>query len=176
MMDPLADETDEPILVTGWRGRYERDALIEALASATADRSAHLQAFDPGAVYGAPHLEAAARRALRAHREDRPIARDLGAEIACYAASTDQIDDALAAVGVPAEGDALVVCAVGEDAEPALADARQTLCLEPDEDVVDADEAALDRIGVEPAMREHVAARDWAQLAVEQVALLDARR
>jgi tRNA threonylcarbamoyladenosine modification (KEOPS) complex Cgi121 subunit len=174
-LDPLADEIDEPIVVQGARGSYEREALIDALAAASADREAHLQAFDPEAVYGAEHVAAAARRALRSHAEDRAIARDPAVEIACYAASTDQIEDALAAVGVPAEGQAVVVCSVGADASEALDAALAELGLESADDVIGRDERALDRIGVSTAMRENVPGEGTA-LALEHVALLDAKR
>lgn len=176
MEDPLADEIDEPIRVVGLRGAFERPELIDALAAASEDRQAHLQAFASEAVYGPEHLEAAARRALRAHREERPIARDPAVEIACYAAGTDQIDDALAAVGVPEAGEELVVCAAGDDAEDAIEAAAEALGLERDDEVVSREEAALERIGVSTRMREQVPEAEWDQLALEQVALLDAER
>jgi KEOPS complex subunit Cgi121 len=174
--DPLADLVDVPIVVQGARGSIERADVIDALSRASDEHAADLQAFDPDAVYGREHLRAAARRALRAHREDRAIARDLAVEVACYAAGTDQIDDALTAVGVPARADTVVVCSLGEEAEPALAEARDALEREGVDERVDGDETALARIGVSERMRANVPEDEWDDLAIEQVALLDARR
>jgi KEOPS complex subunit Cgi121 len=175
-LDPLADEIDTPIVVQGARGTVERPDLIDALARASGEHAADLQAFAPEAVYGAAHLEAAARRALRAHEQDRAIARDLAVEVACYAAGTDQIDDALAAVGVPAEARAVAICSLGQAAEPALEQALAELGLERDDSVVQREEQALATIGVSEPMREHVPEDEWGDLAIEQVALLDAER
>lgn len=176
MTDPLAEEVTVPVVVRGARGDFARDALIDALAEVSDDYGVALQAFDPEAVYGPEHVAAAARRAVRSHREDRAIARNLSVEVACYAAGVDQIDDALARVGVPAEGQALVLCGVGEDADDAVDEAMDRLGLDPAEDVVGYPEAALERLGVSPEHRERVEEEDWPLLAVEQVALLDARR
>lgn len=174
--DPLADEIAAPVLVRGARGAFQRDELIEALAEAGEGREAALQAFAPEAVYGPEHLRAAARRAIRSHREGRAIARNLSVEVACYAACTDQIEDALAAVGVPAAGDRVVLCAVGERAREAAGEALAALDLEPDPDVLGRPEGALDRLGVSPELREATPEEDWPLLALEAVALLDARR
>jgi KEOPS complex subunit Cgi121 len=174
--DPLADLVDVPIVVQGARGSIEREDVIDALSRASDEHAADLQAFDPDAVYGREHLRAAARRALRAHREDRAIARDLAVEVACYAAGTDQIDDALAAVGVPARADTVVVCSLGEEAEPALAEARDALADAGAAVRGDGAETARARIGVSERMRANVPEDEWDDLAIEQVALLDARR
>ncbi|MDX1611238.1 MAG: KEOPS complex subunit Cgi121, partial [Candidatus Thermoplasmatota archaeon] len=99
------------VAVAGLEGPFERDELIEQLAQVGEATGCTLQAFDPDAVYGPEHLEAAARKALRAHREGRALARDLAAEIACYAAGTHQIKEALATTGLPQQGDALAVVA-----------------------------------------------------------------
>lgn len=175
-MDPLADEVDVDIAVQGARGRFERGELIDALAAVSERHDVALQAFAPEAVYGREHLEAAARRAVRSHEEDRGIARNLSVEVACYAAGTDQIDDALAAVGVPENGDAVVLCGVGEQARAAVERARDELGLTEDGDVLGYPETALDAIGVPVEHRDQLDEEEWVLLAVEQVALLDARR
>lgn len=169
------DPMQAPVEVTGARGRVERDRLIDAIAEATEGRRAVVQAFDPGAVYGAEHLRAAARRALRSHAEGREIARDLAVEIALYAAGTTQIDEALETVGVPVEAQTLVLAAVGPDREQAVDAVLDALELEADEAVVSEDEAALERLGISAGARETVDEEEWALLVVEQVALLDAR-
>lgn len=169
------DPMSSPVLVQGARGSVERDRLIDAIAEATEDRRAVVQAFDPEAVYGAEHLRAAARRALRSHAEGREIARDLAVEIALYAAGTTQIDEALETVGVPAEAQALVLAAVGPDREQTVDAVIEGLDLETDEDVVSEDEGALERLGISAGARETVDEKDWRLLVVERVALLDAR-
>lgn len=171
MRDPLADETDTPIRVQGAAGAFERDALIDALATAADGREAAVQAFDPDAVYGAEHVRAAARRALRAHRDGRAIARDLGVEVACYAAGVDQIDDALARVGVPESGEAVVLCALGDDADAALDEALDRAGLARDDEVLARPDGALDRLGLDVGEDEDA----WERV-LEHVALLDARR
>lgn len=173
MRDPLADELDLQVIVQGARGAFERDALIKALAEAVEDREAAVQAFDPAAVYGPEHLRAAARRAWRAHEDDRPIAREIGVEVACYAAGVDQIDAALDAVGVPSTGDVLVLCALGEDAHAALDAAIERAGLEPDEAVLGRPASALERLGLEADNEDEEDA--WGRV-LEHVALLDARR
>lgn len=169
------DPMQAPVLVTGARGAVERDRLIDAIAEATEDLRAVVQAFDPGAVYGAEHLRAAARRALRSHAEGREIARDLAVEIALYAAGTTQIDEALETVGVPVEAQALVLAAVGPDREQAVDAVIEVLGIEVDEDVVSEDEGALERLGISAGALETVDEEQWTLLVVEQVALLDAR-
>lgn len=175
-VDPLADEIDVEVAVQGARGAFERDALVETLAEVADEHEVALQAFDPSAVYGAAHLEAAARRAVRSHEQDRAIARNLPVEVACYAAGVDQIDDALARVGVPESGDALVLCGVGAGARSAVEDALEEMDLRPDDDVLGHPLEALETLGVTSSMREQVDEEEWPKLAVEQVALLDARR
>lgn len=169
------DPMEAEVLVLGARGAFDRDEMIGATDAATRDRQATVQAFDPRAVYGAGHLEAAARRALRAHAEGRATARDLAVEIALYAAGTTQIDDSLATVGVPAEDDALVLAAVGPERKAAIEAILERLGLEPDDAVVTEDEAALDRLGIPKAARDAVDEDEVALLVVEHVALLDAR-
>lgn len=175
MKDPLADELDLQVLVQGARGAFERDALIEALAEAVEDREAAVQAFDPDAVYGPEHLRAAARRAWRAHEDERPIAREMGVEVACYAAGVDQIDEALDAVGVPAEGEALILCALGEDAEAALDEAIKRAGLTREDDVLGRPASALERLGLDAPDGDEDEEDAWGRV-LEHVALLDARR
>lgn len=163
------------VLVAGVRGRVDRDALIHVIADATEDASAVVQAFDPAAVYGAEHLVAAARRAFRSHEQGRAIARDLAVEIACYAAGTTQIDDALAAVGIPPEGEAAVLVGVGPDREQAVSDVLEALELERDDALIQEDAQALDRLGIPPAAREAVGEDEIGLLVREHVALLDTR-
>lgn len=174
--DPLAEEIDVPILVQGARGSFERDALIGALAEASEGIDASIQAFAPEAVYGCMHLEAAARRAVRSHQESRAIARNLSVEIACYAAGTDQIEDALAAVGVPEQGYQVILCAVGDQATQLVEDALQQAGLSPDEDIVERHGSALDRLGISSAQRDRSPDSEQGLLVLEHVALLDAKR
>lgn len=164
-----------PVEVTGARGSFERDRLIDAIQEATEGALAAVQAFDPRAVYGRAHLRAAARRALRSHAEGREIARDLAVEVALYAAGTTQIDEALETVGVPTEASSLVLAGVGPDREEAIDAVLEALALEPDDDVVSEDEGALDRLGISASARETVDEEEWRLLVVEQVALLDTR-
>lgn len=169
------DPMQAPVEETGARGPFRRDELIDAIQEATEDARAAVQAFDPGAVYGRGHLQAAARRALRSHAEGRAIARDLAVEIALYAAGTTQIDEALETVGVPADGQALVLAGVGPERKQAVDAVLKALGLEADDAVVSEDEATLDRLGISAGARETVDEEEWRLLVVEQVALLDAR-
>jgi tRNA threonylcarbamoyladenosine modification (KEOPS) complex Cgi121 subunit len=170
--DPLADEVDVPVRVAGARGSFRRGALVGSLAAAAEDREATVQALAPPAVYGAEHARAAARRAWRAHRDGRSIARDLGVEVACYAAGVDQIDEALATVGVPETGEAVVLCSVGPDAEAGLAAALERADLARDDEVLAREAAALERLGVDA---EAATGGDPWPAVLEHVALLDAR-
>lgn len=169
------DPMQAPVLVVGARGAVERGALIDAVAEATASRTAAVQAFDPEAVFGRAHLEAAARRALRSHAEGRAIARDLAVEIALYAAGTTQIDDALATVGVPAQADAIVLAAVGDQRDAAVDAVLQALDLEREDELVRKRAGALDRLDIPQAAREAVRGDELELLVIEHVALLDAR-
>jgi len=167
---------DVDVLVVGARGSVDREAVIDAIHAATENRDASAQAFDPDAVYGAKHLEAAARRAVRSHREDRAIARNLPVEIACYAAGIDQIDDALEIVGLPASADGLVLCALGDENQQAVDDVLERLDLESDDTLVEPKEVVLERLGISETARELADEGERQLLVTEHVALLDARR
>lgn len=161
-------------LVVGARGRYERDQLLAAIAEARKTHDVTLQAFDPGAVYGRAHLEAALEKALRAHREARGTANDLATEVACYAAGDAQISKALALVGVAERGDALVLLAHGAAGEQAVGQVLDALGLTRDDAVVREDPGTLDRLGIARALRERYPEERWGELVLERVALLDA--
>jgi tRNA threonylcarbamoyladenosine modification (KEOPS) complex Cgi121 subunit len=171
-----APAADVDVHVVGAQGSTTRENVVAAIREATENRKAHVQAFDPTAVYGATHLEAAARRAVRSHREDRAIARNLPVEIACYAAGVDQISDALDLVGLPETTSELVFCAIGEERETAVDAILDALKLECDDALVDGDEATLDRLGVPETARATVEDDEVELLVVEHVALLDAKR
>ncbi len=176
LIDAADDPMQAPVLVASARGPASREAIIDAIDAAIADRDAVVQSFDPAAVYGQRHLEAAARRALRAHADDRATARELGVEIALYAAGTTQIDEAFATVGVPVEAEALVLCGVGPDREAAVEAVLDTLDLDRDDAVVGEDVEALDRLGIAEAARRAVPPDELSLLVLEHVALLDARK
>lgn len=163
------------IHIQGFRGSFQRDGLIERILELRERHDAVVQVFDPAAIYGTGHLLAAAEKALRSHREDRAIARDLATEIACYAAGTDQISVALETVGLPAKGDALVAVGVGEAGKAALSELGDH-GFDAVDDLPGHPETAFDRLGIAPAMRESVPEAKWELLVVEHVALLDARR
>lgn len=169
------DPMQAPVQVVGARGSFERAGVIDAIDKATEGQKAVVQAFRADAVYGDSHLEAAARRALRSHAQGRGIARDVAVEIALYAAGTTQIEDALDLVGLPADGEALVVAGVGPDRDAVIEDVLGRLDLVSSSDVVQASEQALDRLGIAKAARERVAEGALPLLVQEHVALLDAR-
>lgn len=161
-------------LIAGARGPFAQRELLEHIARVRKTHGVVLQAFDAGAIYGRAHLEAAVEKAERAHARGDGIAKDLATEIACYAAGDPQIAKALARVGVPARGNGLVLVALGDLAETALAELLTEARLTRDDAAVREDGGALERIGVTAAMRANVPHAEWALLAVERVALVDA--
>ncbi len=160
--------------VRGVQGTIERDALIEAIQEATAGTEMTVQAFDPGAVYGRDHLDAAARRAVRAHAQGHGIANDLGVEMALYAAGTTQITEAFERVGVPAQGQAAVLAAIGAGGDKVLDALQETLALSRDDALLEGDEGVLDRLGIPADHRQGTPRERWGWLVLERVALLDA--
>lgn len=176
ILAPDADPMQAPVHVRGARGRFTRAEVVDAIDEATEEREALVQAFDPASIYGARHLEAAARRALRAHREGRATARDPGVEMALYAAGTTQIEDAFDRVGLPAEGHALLLASVGPEREPAAERVLEVLGLDRDDELVAERAEALDRLGIGEDLLEAVDEEERTLLVLEHVALLDARK
>lgn len=168
-------EAGGEIHVQGLIGGFVRDELIGRLQALREAHDAVAQVFDPGAIYGTVHLVQAAEKAIRAHKQDRAIARDLATEIACYAAGTDQISVALETVGLPETGDALVVVALGQAGQAVLAELEKD-GFEPTDELPARDPGALERLGIPASMREAVPEDRWELLVVEHVALLDALR
>lgn len=168
------DPMKEPVLIAYGEGSLTREGLIEAIDVATSGVDAAVQGFDPRAVFDASHLEAAARRALRSHVQERGIARDVSVEMALYAAGTTQIDDALARVGVPKTSQSVVLAAVGPDREKAVGDVLGSLGLERGSFGGGGVEA-LGRVGIGEGVIEQAGEDEWALLVLEHVALLDAR-
>lgn len=168
------DPMEEPVLIAYGKGSLTRGSLIEAIDAATSGVNAAVQGFDPRAVFDASHLEAAARRALRSHIQERGIARDVSVEMALYAAGTTQIDEALTRVGVPKTSQSVVLAGVGPDREKAVGDVLGWLALERGSFGGGGVEA-LGRVGIGEGVIEQAGEEAWASLVLEHVALLDAR-
>ncbi len=167
------DPMSAPVTVILAQGAYSKDPLLGTLQEACKDARALVQALDPTSIFDAEHAQAAARRALRAHADARGTARDLGVEIALYAAGTTQIDDAFERVGLPEHGNQIVLVALGPDRDQTL----QAIL-----DAHDLDRAplegtnpeALEQLGLQDAA-DTVHEEDLSLLVRENVALTDAK-
>lgn len=168
------DPMTEPVLVTQGEGSLTRKGLIDAIDAATSQANAAVQGFDPRSVVGEAHLQAAARRALRSHAQERAIARNPSVEMALYAAGTTQISEALDRVGVPESGEGVVLVAVGPDREEATEAVLDALGLDRGS-VQGQGVEALRRLGIREEAIEQAGAEDAVLVALETVALLDAR-
>lgn len=166
------DPMDADVLVVTGTGSFSREQVLDAIEEASRDRACLLQALDPGAVFDAAHARAAARRALRSHRDGRGIARDPGVEIALYVACTTQIEDAFEGAGLPERGTSLVLVGVGPERGQGVEAVLEEVGLER-EPLEGENREALERLGLSDFVGEQGGeASLWVR---ERVALLDAR-
>lgn len=121
-------------------------------------------------VYGADHLTHAAALAARAVADDRGRTADLATETLLYAAGERQVHKALALLGVVADTRAFATVAWDASTLDALATA---LGWARDDAVIEANEDALDALGITRTQRGMFPRARWGDLILEKIALLD---
>lgn len=142
----MKDFPDEGLAAVGVRGPIVLDDLLHWVRKA--NRIAPVQALRADRVVGWDHLRSAAWHAARAQSEGRAQAERPEVEFLRYAAGERQIQRALDKMGVAADGQDVVLAALGPRRTDALRYAVDAIPLEEDDGVVAADEERLRAFGI----------------------------
>lgn len=168
---------DAPFFAIGVRGAIDDvDALLAVLDETAQRYDVFLQACDEAWVFDADHAESAYLHARRAHDRGEAVSRTVGGEFLRYLTGKRQVGKAIKAGGVKEGQEAFVLVAAGDKAGAAVWRFLDTTGRSRDPTGLGPNVDALDRLGVSDEEREAVPEPQWADLALERVALVDLER
>jgi len=155
------------------------EKLIEELGEIDARFGTTTQIFDASRVAGKLHLFHSARLALIAHSAGRNITNSLTIELLCWAAGTDQIDQALERVGVRKNTGSVALLVLGKNEEGvsgAIKEALENLKIKREDKVLGINPEKTSKLAEVFSISEReLETSDIQKLVLERMALLATR-
>ena len=127
---------------------------------------------DARVVFGADHLETAARHAERARDSSSMITRSVAMETLLYLSGRGQVSEAIGMAGISIGSTNVAICVFGSRVDNLI----EALGWTRDDSVLDAQGKSLRALGISPAEEATVPQEARRDLALERTALLDAFR
>jgi len=128
---------------------------------------------DARVVFGADHLETAARHAERARDSSSMITRSVAMESLLYLSGQSQVSEAIGMAGIRVGSTSVAICVFGSIG---VDDLIEALGWTRDDNVLDAQGKSLRALGISSAEEATVSEDARRDLALERTALLDAFR
>jgi KEOPS complex subunit Cgi121 len=148
------------------------EAVIQEAHRWGTAHAAEAMLADARLVFGADHLETAARHAERARDSSSMITRSVAMETLLYLSGQGQVSEAIRLAGIRIGSTTVAICVFGSRVDNLI----EALGWTRDDSVLDAQGKSLRALGISPAEEATVPQEARRDLALERTALLDAFR
>ena len=167
--------------IIGTQGNVQDvDSFLEILLSFAQKYDITIQAFDADMIYGKNHLISSVEHAVRAIKRKTNTTNSLGMEILLYASGERQLKLAIPKMGIKEGGRNIAFVFVGYIGETKgkmtdhlIDEMLGSLSLHRNDDVLEGDEDALRRFGIDENEIKTVMKAKYGNLILEKVAMVD---
>ena len=170
------------IVIVGARGTIKNiDSFVEQLLLFSKKENLVIQVFDATAIYGKAHLISATTHAQRAFKQGTNASNSLALEILLYAAGERQIQKAIQKIGVK-KGEQEIAFVLTKDMtlktnshieKAVIYKLLRAFHLTSDETVLEGNRNTLKRFGLTEKEISTVPERNYGDLILEKIALVD---